>query len=89
MKKKDRIVNERAWERAPARENTRPRWRGSNANPPAGAQARVWQALQKRRARAEDKPARRRLGWAMFAAGAALRRRPSRSSPCRGGSTAR
>lgn len=42
-----------------------------NAHPPAGARARVWESLQHERTRELEKPARRRLGWAMFAAGAA------------------
>jgi FecR protein/Outer membrane lipoprotein len=42
-----------------------------HVGPPPGARARVWKALEERRGRERDKPARRRLGWAMFAAGAA------------------
>jgi len=59
-----------AWENSEAREVTRRAGR-VDANPPAGARARVWQTLQQRRAREVERPARRRLGWAMFAAGAA------------------
>jgi len=58
------------WESSTAREITKRAARMS-ANAPAGARARVWQALEARRSRERDKPARRRLGWAMFAAGAA------------------
>jgi hypothetical protein len=39
--------------------------------PPASAKARVWQALGEGRRREHERPSRRRLGWAMFAAGAA------------------
>lgn len=39
--------------------------------PATGARARVWEAVQKRRGRELERPARRRLGWAMFVAGAA------------------
>lgn len=59
-----------AWEQSKARDLTRRAGR-VDSNPPPGARARVWQALQERRARGIEKPARRRLGWAMFAAGAA------------------
>jgi len=58
------------WESSTAREITKRAARLSN-DPPAGARARVWQKLEARRSRERDKPARRRLGWAMFAAGAA------------------
>ena len=59
-----------AWKDSPAREIASRAARLS-ANPPPGARARVWQSLEVRRARERDRPARRRLGWAMFAAGAA------------------
>lgn len=39
--------------------------------PAPGARARVWQAVQQRRGRELDRPARRRVAWAMFVAGAA------------------
>ncbi len=58
------------WEQSPARELARRAARLA-ANPPTGARARVWRALEERRRRERDKPARRRIGWAMFAAGAA------------------
>lgn len=58
------------WESSTAREITRRAARMS-ASPTAGARARVWQALEARRSRERDKPARRRIGWTMFAAGAA------------------
>lgn len=38
--------------------------------PPPSAKARVWQALAEGRRREHERPARRRLGWAMFVAGA-------------------
>jgi len=59
-----------AWEDSAAREVTK-RAARLNANAPAGSRARVWQKLEARRSRLRDQPARRRLGWAMFAAGAA------------------
>lgn len=40
------------------------------ASSPSVARARVWRKLQERRGREQDRPARRRLGWAMFVAGA-------------------
>lgn len=58
------------WESSTAREITKRAARVS-ANPSPSARARVWQKLEARRSRERDKPARRRLGWAMFAAGAA------------------
>ncbi|MCA1663434.1 MAG: hypothetical protein LC659_04050, partial [Myxococcales bacterium] len=58
------------WESSTAREITKRAARLST-NAPTGARARVWQKLEARRSRERDKPARRRLGWAMFAAGAA------------------
>jgi hypothetical protein len=58
------------WESSTAREITKRAARLST-NPPTAARARVWQKLEARRSRERDKPARRRLGWAMFAAGAA------------------
>jgi hypothetical protein len=58
------------WDLSPAREITRRAARVS-AQPPTGARTRVWQALEARRSHDRDRPARRRLGWAMFAAGAA------------------
>ena len=59
-----------AWENSEAREVTRLAGR-VDSNPPLGARARVWSRLEARRSREKDRPARRRLGWAMFAAGAA------------------
>ncbi len=59
-----------AWEQSKAREFARRAGR-VDANPPPGARARVWSRLETRRSRELDRPARRRLGWAMFAAGAA------------------
>ena len=58
-----------AWEDSAAREITNRAARMS-ANPPAGARARVWERLTAERTREHDKPARRRIGWSMFAAGA-------------------
>jgi hypothetical protein len=58
-----------AWEDSTAREITK-RAARVTAQPPAGARARVWQSLEARRSRERDKPARRRIAWAMFAAGA-------------------
>lgn len=57
------------WELSTAREITK-RAARVNANPPVGARARVWQSLEARRSRERDKPARRRIGWTMFVAGA-------------------
>ena len=59
------------WEQSTAREITK-RAARVHAAPPPGARARVWQKLETRRSRDRDKPARRRIGWAMFAAGAAF-----------------
>ncbi|HEX8952191.1 MAG TPA: FecR domain-containing protein, partial [Polyangia bacterium] len=58
------------WELSAAREITK-RAARVNANPPTGARARVWKELEARRSRERDKPARRRVGYVMFAAGAA------------------
>jgi hypothetical protein len=58
-----------AWEDSAAREITK-RAARMNANPPHGARARVWERLTEQRTREHDKPARRRIGWAMFVAGA-------------------
>ena len=58
------------WEESAAQEITRRAARLSAA-PPTGARARVWRALEARRSQERDRPARRRLGWAMFTAGAA------------------
>jgi FecR-like protein len=59
-----------AWEDSPARQIARRAARVSVA-PPSGARARVWSRLQDERTRERDKPARRRIAWAMFTAGAA------------------
>lgn len=58
-----------AWEDSSAREITK-RAARVVANAPTGARARVWKSLEARRSRERDKPARRRIAWAMFAAGA-------------------
>jgi hypothetical protein len=58
-----------AWQESTAREITKRAARLA-LQPTVGARARVWQSLQERRSSERDKPARRRLGWAMFAAGA-------------------
>ena len=60
-----------AWEDPAARELVRRAARlqvGANSS----ARARVWRALEERRAVERDRPARRRIGWIMFGAGAAF-----------------
>jgi hypothetical protein len=58
-----------AWEDSTAREITKRAARLA-VQPPASARARVWRSLEARRSSERDKPARRRIAWAMFTAGA-------------------
>jgi len=60
-----------AWEDPAAQELVRRAARlqvGANAS----ARARVWRAIEERRVAERDRPARRRIGWIMFGAGAAF-----------------
>src|SRR5439155_6255003 len=64
------LVNS-AWEDPAAQELVRRAARlqvGANAS----ARARVWRAIEERRVAERDRPARRRIGWIMFGAGAAF-----------------
>ncbi|MDB4967450.1 MAG: FecR protein [Myxococcales bacterium] len=61
----------RAWEDPNAQELVR-RAARLRVGASASARARVWSAIEERRTLERDRPARRRIGWLMFGAGAAF-----------------
>jgi hypothetical protein len=61
-----------AWEEQPRARELVGRAAKLDIAPAPGARARVWQRLEQRRQLERERPERRRLGWAMFAAGAAF-----------------